>query len=149
MKQNQRFFKETGTKRDRLAFLRGLAAATALAAALVFGFTACEEEFGATVTVANYSDTYPSSEHIKVEITNFGNVIIAPGKSHTFEYDWKGKAGSNIEGTIKVFTAISGSSDAFNSDPHDTDGFTIFDGDHKTWYWHTKDGGGLAMTPWI
>ncbi|GAB6392322.1 MAG: hypothetical protein MdMp014T_1695 [Treponematales bacterium] len=46
MKQNQSFFKETGTKRDRLALLRGLAITTALAAALVFSFAACGNDNG-------------------------------------------------------------------------------------------------------
>jgi hypothetical protein len=58
MKQNHRFFKETGTKRDRLAFLRGLITVTALAAALAFGFTACGGGGGNddVVTVANLAD---------------------------------------------------------------------------------------------
>jgi hypothetical protein len=44
--ENGKFIKETGTKRDRLAFLRGLVTVTALAAALVFGFAACDNGSG-------------------------------------------------------------------------------------------------------
>jgi hypothetical protein len=42
MKNESKLFKETGTKRDRLALLRSLAAATALA----LGFTACDFKSG-------------------------------------------------------------------------------------------------------
>ncbi|MDR1785814.1 MAG: hypothetical protein LBR23_05035 [Spirochaetaceae bacterium] len=125
----------------------------ACALVLVTGFTACGEvEFGATVTVSNNPSQYKSTEYIMVEITHFGIAFIAPGESHTFEYDWKGIINQGdhiIEGcTIKVFTGIGGSSDNFNSPAAVTETFDFHDGEHITWYWQTKGGGTLSSTPY-
>jgi hypothetical protein len=46
--ESGKFIKETGTKRDRPALLRGLITAAALAAALVFGLAACPNGGGNT-----------------------------------------------------------------------------------------------------
>jgi hypothetical protein len=129
----------------------GMACALALVVAAT-ALVSCEQEFGATVTVSNNPSQYKSTEYIRVEITHFGNAFIAPGESHTFEYDWKGNLNQGdhvIEGcTIKVFTAIGGSSDNFNSPAAVTETFEISDGEHRTWYWKTKDGGTLSNVPY-
>jgi hypothetical protein len=98
MKQNQKFFKETGTKRDSLALLRGLAAATALITALVFSFAACggdddgDPALTGTVTIKG---TAAVGQMLTADTALEG--------SGTISYQWKradtsGGAYSNIAG---------------------------------------------------
>jgi hypothetical protein len=107
MKQNQSFFKETGTKRDRLALLRGLAITTALAAALVFSFAACGNDNGGgdgnkdiagTLIIA----TSPYGNAVTTATTNtllYAEYTLAAGDppSGSITYQWK-KDGTDISG---------------------------------------------------
>jgi hypothetical protein len=123
MKQNQSFFKETGTKRDRLAFLRGLVTVTALAAALVFSFAACDKDSGDEGGNKDFAGT------LIIATSPYGNAVTTATTNTLLYAEYTMVAGDPPSGSItyqwkKDDTDISGATSA-NYRPTEAGSYTV------------------------